>query len=145
MNKQIRKILEVGESKSSKAKKITEIIRQFGNYRWVGIYDVTEEEIVNIAWSGPSAPTFLHFPKAKGLSGAAVLSREIVVSNDVSQDPRYLTALSTTKSEIIVPVINELGDAVGTIDVESEKLNAFDEKTCLKLKHLARIILPLWS
>jgi len=44
----------------------------------------------------------------------------------VRNDPRYLTAFGNTLSEIIIPVLDEKnGAVVGTIDVESERANAF--------------------
>ena len=44
---------------------------------------------------------------------------------DVRNDPRYLTALGNTLSEMIVPVLDSGGHKViGTIDVESEFANA---------------------
>jgi len=41
-----------------------------------------------------------------------------------------LAALATTKAELIVPILNAGRDLVlGTIDLESESLNAFDAAT----------------
>jgi hypothetical protein len=34
---------------------IAELVRQAGCYRWVGLYEVTEQEIVAIGWSGQGA------------------------------------------------------------------------------------------
>ena len=46
---------------------------------------------------------------------------------DVASDLSYLTALDSTRAEIIVPILDDTGDHVtGTIDVEREHLNAFD-------------------
>ena len=64
------------------------------------------------------------FRLSKCLSGDAVWMRAPVIAGDVSADPRYLTAFPSTKSEIVVPVL--VGETVlGTIDVESEHINAF--------------------
>jgi putative methionine-R-sulfoxide reductase with GAF domain len=54
---------------------------------------------------------------------------------DVSTELRYLTAFGSTRSEIIVPVI-EPGrrKVVGTIDVESEHKNAFTDADCATLE-----------
>ena len=47
---------------------------------------------------------------------------------DVAQDADYLTALGDTRSEVIVPVLARDPDRViGTIDVESERLDALVE------------------
>jgi L-methionine (R)-S-oxide reductase len=63
----------------------------------------------------------------------------------VASDPRYLTALGTTRSEIIVPVLNADGKVVGTIDVESERPNAFDRETERLLEHCAVLLQPLFA
>jgi putative methionine-R-sulfoxide reductase with GAF domain len=51
-----------------------------------------------------------------------------VISNDVAGDPRYLTALESTGSEMIVPIVDDNGVVVGTVDVESGSVGAFDER-----------------
>jgi len=70
------------------------------------VYEVTEQEIVAIGWSGPGAPVYPRFPVTQGLSGAAVAARDAVVVNDVTADPRYLTAFASTLSEAIIPVLD---------------------------------------
>lgn len=53
--------------------------------------------------------------------GSPATAKKTVNVGDVASDPNYLTALSTTRSEIIVPVLDITnGCVVGTIDVESE-------------------------
>ena len=36
--------------------------------RWVGVYEVTPTEVVNLAWSGPAPPAHPTFPAAQGLT-----------------------------------------------------------------------------
>jgi L-methionine (R)-S-oxide reductase len=111
-----------------KAVQIAELIRQAGSYRWVGLYAVTDHEITAIGWSGPGAPAHPRFPVTQGLSGAAVATRRAVVVNDVSADPRYLTAFASTLSEAIVPVVDPgTGTVVGTLDVEGAERDAFTD------------------
>jgi GAF domain len=45
---------------------------------------------------------------------------ETVIVADVSTDPRYLMTHATTRSEIVVPVVDGR-DVVGLIDVESDR------------------------
>ena len=108
---------------------IAALIRNSGNYRWVGLYEIDEGagEVINLVWDGPGTPAYPRFPIGKGLTGAVIQERKLVNVGDVVSDPRYLTALGSTRSEIIVPILHEeRGKAVGTIDVESERVNAFD-------------------
>lgn len=74
----------------------------------------------------PVAPAYPRFPADCGLTGASIASRSAVVSNDVAHDPRYLTALDSTGSEAIIPILRE-GRVVGTLDVEDERIGAFDQ------------------
>ena len=107
---------------------------------------MTEEEVANVAFDGPGAPTHPRFPKTQGLSGAAIASKETVVVGDVRKDPRYLTAFGSTRSEIVVPVADRAGQkVVGTIDVESEKEEAFSEKDRSALERCAAAIAPLFE
>jgi L-methionine (R)-S-oxide reductase len=104
----------------------------------VGLYEVTEEEIVNLAFEGLGVPAHPRFPVTQGLSGAAVASGETVVVGEVSKDPRYLTAFGSTRSEIMVPIVDRAGGkVVGTIDVESEKVDAFTEEDLSALERCA--------
>jgi putative methionine-R-sulfoxide reductase with GAF domain len=63
----------------------------------------------------------------------------------VRSDPRYLTAFGSTISEIIVPVLHpDGGRAVGTVDVESERANAFSQRDREMIEQCAQAALPLW-
>jgi len=128
-----------------KARRLAEAVRSFGEYRWMGVYDVTAETVSIIAYSGPGAPAYPAFPITKGLTGAAIRDKATVIVGDVRADPRYLNAFGTTLSEIVVPVIDpRLGKVIGTIDVESERANAFSEEDKALLEECARAALPLW-
>ena len=85
------------------------------------------------------------FPITKGLTGAAISSGKTVNARDVEADPRYLTAFGTTRSEIIVPIFDGTSQSVvGTIDIESEKPNAFTDDVQTLLEACSRVIRPLW-
>jgi putative methionine-R-sulfoxide reductase with GAF domain len=82
----------------------------------------------------------------RGLSGSAVASGESVVANDVRKDPCYLTAFGSTRSEIIVPVLDRTGQKVlGTIDVESERVGAFSEEDRVALERCAAAVARLFG
>jgi L-methionine (R)-S-oxide reductase len=130
--------------RDERAQRIADLIRTSTDRRWVGIYEVTPTEVVNLAWSGPAPPAHHRFPAERGLTGAAIKARETVVSNDVARDPRYLTALASTGSELIVPVIvgNEV---VGTLDVEDESTDAFSDDDRRLFERVAGEMGPLYD
>ena len=124
---------------------MAERIREAGGYRWLGIYAVGSDEISVIGWSGPAPPAHPRFPKDRGLCGAAVASGSTVMVNDVSSDPRYLTTLGTTRSEIVVPVKRATGELVGLIDAESERRDAFTSRDRELLEEFAALAAGLWK
>ena len=131
------------DHREHRAAAIAEIVRRSGDYRWVGIYDVGDEEIAIVAWSGSGPPSYPRFPRTQGLSGAAAASGETVVVDDVASDPRYLEAFGDTRAEIIVPVLVD-GIVRGTVDVESAIADAFGRADRAFLEQCAEAALPLW-
>jgi L-methionine (R)-S-oxide reductase len=140
----IRSIAMGGDDRAVKAKRLVEGIQKLGDYRWVGVYDVSPETVSVIAWSGPGAPAHPSFPASQGLTGAAIQQKKTVIVGDVRTDPRYLTAFGNTLSEIIVPVLSPDGRVIGTIDVESERPNAFSARDQQIIEQCAAAALPLW-
>ena len=139
-------ILRSNQEREQKAKLIAEKIRNAKGYSWVGLYDVTEKDIHLISYAGRSEPTFSSFPNDKGLNGRANLEKRTVIVNDIDRDEDYLLTFSDTQSEIVIPVFDTDGKTVkGTIDVESEQENAFDEEDAAFLEECAIAIKSLWS
>ena len=141
--------------RTDKAKLLAEAVRSLRNHRWTGMYDVGKEMVSIIAYSsaahgcgtssGPGAPAYPTFPVTQGLTSAAIQGKKTIIVGDVRTDARYLTAFGNTLSEIIVPIIDPRnGTVVGTIDVESERVNAFSADDQRLLEECARAALPLW-
>jgi putative methionine-R-sulfoxide reductase with GAF domain len=101
--------------------------------------------VSNIAWSGAGAPEHPTFAITKELTSRAIKEKRRINVGDVTKDPDYLTALTTTRSEIIVPVVHVAHNSVmGTIDVESELYNAFDSGTQNELEECAIVLRRFW-
>jgi L-methionine (R)-S-oxide reductase len=142
---QIRMTAASGGDRAVRAARLAEMIRKLGDYRWVGVYDVDEENVSIIGWNGPGAPEHPTFPVTKGLTGAAISEKKAVIAGDVRSDPRYITAFGSTLSEMIVPVLAPGGARViGTVDVESDRTNAFAASDQQMVEQCAQAALPLW-
>lgn len=145
---ELQTILALNEDRITKARRIAAAIRKAGAYRWVGIYDVNARPgtVSNIAWSGPNAPAYPVFPITNGLTSRAITTRKTVNVGDVASDSSYLIALDSTRAEIIVPILDETGDhVIGTIDVESEHLDAFDSGAQALLEESANVLAKFWT
>ena len=144
----LEKLRKLGSSRierRERARKAAEMIRTARSYHWVGLYDVTPAEIIAIAWTGRDAPAFPRFPRTQGINGAAVAAHAPVIVNDVSRDERYLMTFGATRSEAIFPVAaQEGGQIVGTIDVESDRVDAFTADDESFLRGCAVALAGIW-
>ncbi|HKI00313.1 MAG TPA: sensor domain-containing diguanylate cyclase [Candidatus Sulfotelmatobacter sp.] len=64
----------------------------------------------------------------EGLTGAALAKKQPVYAPDVSQDPRYICAAQSTRSELAIPLMVR-EDVVGVLDCQSDRLDHFDHET----------------
>ena len=107
---------------------VLEMIRAARDYRWVGVYKIVNKDFVILAGTGDEPPAYPRFPITQGLCAAVLESGKPIVVGNVTKDPRYLPTFHTTRSEIIVPMMNDQRRIVGMIDAESDKTNAFDQE-----------------
>ena len=105
------------------------------SWLWVGFYIVRGEQLVLGPFQGPIACTRIN--KGKGVCGSAWQSGAIQLVPDVEQFPGHIACSSLSKSEIVLPVRNAIGEIIAVLDVDSEMLNQFDE---IDAKYLAQII-----
>jgi GAF domain-containing protein len=105
------------------------------NWLWVGFYIVRGEQLVLGPFQGPIACTRIN--KGKGVCGTAWQSGAIQLVPDVEQFPGHIACSSLSKSEIVLPVRNAIGEIIAVLDVDSEMLNQFDD---IDAKYLAKII-----
>lgn len=144
MIKQLRTLASSSDDRIARARDAAEHIRSARGYHWVGLYDVTPSHITAIAWTGPTAPAYPTFPRSQGINGAAAASGTPVIVQNVRDDPRYLTTFGSTRAEAIFPIRGPDGAIVGTIDVESEQIDAFTAADERFLQECATALAPLF-
>jgi len=114
---------------------IAAALKQAFGFFWVGFYIVKENELVLGPFQGPIACTRIAF--GKGVCGTAWKERRTVIVPDVEQFPGHIACSSESKSEIVVPLFKN-GEVVGVLDIDSDRLNEFDE---VDAEYLRKIIL----
>ena len=114
------------------------------SYTWVGIYVVDGADLVLDTWAGPAATEHTRIPIGKGVCGFAAKAGKTEIVSDVSRDPRYLQCFLSTKSEIVVPIMNE-DSVVGEIDVDGDQLDAFSSLDREFLEAVAKKLSAAWS
>jgi diguanylate cyclase (GGDEF)-like protein len=67
-------------------------------------------------------------PFGKGITGTAAKARRPIYSPDVTLDPRYLGKITTTRSELAIPLMVR-DEVVGVLDCHSDRPEYFDNET----------------
>ena len=123
---------------------VVRLIQQTFGYYHVGIGLIEGDEVVYRVGAGAlwDDPQFEFRPGRlkvgqEGLTGWVASHGQPQLVPDVSQEPRYVWMQgSRTRSELVVP-INAKGQTIGVLDVQSDRLNAFDDKDVNVLQSLA--------
>ena len=103
---------------------------------WTGFYRVVEPG--RLLRVGPYQGTLgcLDIEFGKGVCGAAAARRETVIVKDVESFPGHITCDARSRSEIVVPVLAADGSLIAVLDIDSDKLGAFDDEDRIGLEQL---------
>ncbi len=105
---------------------------------WVGFYCVNEGELQLGPFQGSVA--CMHIQKGKGVCGTAWEQKQTIIVPDVEQFPGHIACSSLSRSEIVVPLLDQGNEVYGEIDIDSKELNAFDAVDKRYLEKIAKII-----
>ena len=102
-----------------------EIHHSDDRFDWTGFYRVVAPGVLKI---GPyqGGHGCLTIPFERGVCGAAARTREVQVVDDVEAFPGHIACSSSTRSEIVLPVIAAGGRLLGVLDIDSDRPAAFD-------------------
>lgn len=101
-----------------------ELHHAFEYFHWTGFYRVTQPGLLVI---GPyqGGHGCLRIPFERGVCGAAARTRSTLVVPDVEAFEGHIACSSSTKSEIVVPVLTPSGSLLAVLDVDSDLPDAF--------------------
>jgi phosphoserine phosphatase RsbU/P len=82
----------------------------------------------------PGLAENLRIPVGQGITGTAAATGHSVRVGDVTQDPRYINAIDTVRSELAVPLMFR-GTCIGVLDIQSRQPDYFtkDQQNILTL------------
>ncbi len=117
---------------------ISAILKQAFNFHWVGFYRTTSPKLLMLGpFQGPLACVTIPF--TKGVCGTAASTQKTVLVPDVEKFPGHIACSSLSKSEIVVPLVHN-GETQLILDIDSDKLNDFDETDQIYLERIVFII-----
>jgi sigma-B regulation protein RsbU (phosphoserine phosphatase) len=119
--------------------RLADVVRRVVDYERFAILLLDEERgelVLRKSVSFGARGTQSRIKLSEGLCGAAARAKETILVPDVRQDPRYLSWLPDTLSELVVPLVYQ-DKVVGVFDLESSALGRFTDEHVKALTPLA--------
>lgn len=119
--------------------RLAEIVKRVVDYEMFGILLLDEkagELVLRKAVNFGPGKEKSRLSVSEGLCGAAVRSREPVRVGDVRADPRYVSLVAETRSELVLPLVVK-DRVIGVFDLESPVLDRFTDEHVKVLTPLA--------
>ena len=102
-----------------------ELHHAFDHYHWTGFYrHVRPQELVVGPYQGGHGCLRISFDR--GVCGAAARTLSTQCVPDVDAFPGHIACSSSTRSEIVLPILTPQGQLLGVLDVDSDLPAAFD-------------------
>jgi L-methionine (R)-S-oxide reductase len=118
-------IADEGDLVANLANSAALIYHSLPDLNWAGFYLLKEGELVVGPFQGK--PACVRIAIGKGVCGTAAAQRTTQLVPDVHKFPGHIACDSASNSEIVVPMIRN-GELIGVLDLDSPKLERFDEE-----------------
>jgi GAF domain-containing protein len=135
---QIASLIEGEADQIAVMSNVVAAIHQEMKFWWTGFYRVVGDELLLGPFQGPVA--CMHIPFGRGVCGTAWQRQQTVVVPDVDRFPGHIACSSQSRSEIVVPVFSPDGKVTAVLDIDSEKLNTFDDVDRQYLEQICKLI-----
>ncbi len=110
---------------------------------WTGFYLLKDGDLVVEAYQGPVACLVLE--RQTGVCWAGIDRGETILVPDVHAFPGHIPCDDRSRSEIVVPVFNADGAAIGVLDVDSHRPNHFDDVDREGYESVVRMLEQRWN
>lgn len=117
---------------------ITAALKEAFGFFWVGFYIKKENQLVLSAFQGLIACTRIDFDR--GVCGHCYTTKQIVIVPNVDEFPGHIACSSASKSEIVLPIFDKLGEVAMVLDVDSDKFDDFNETDASGLQKIVAIV-----
>lgn len=121
-----------------------ELRHAFPQFHWVGFYRVVSPGLLKV---GPyqGGHGCLTIPFERGVCGRCARDKATQIVADVTQVPYHIACSSTTRSEIVVPVLDASGEVRAVLDIDSDLPDMFDAVDQKALELLASDVGKVYS
>lgn len=140
--KHIEGIIDKNIPLISNLSNVAAILYKMNDVSWAGFYLFDGDKLYLGPFQGDIACTVI--PLNKGVCGASASKKETIIVHDVTTFKGHIACSSSSKSEIVTPIY--IGDKLySVIDIDSDRLNSFNEDDQMFLEKVSNILLDLFK
>ena len=121
---QVEGLLSYEEDLQANQANLFRVLKEAFDFLWVGFYRLENNQLILGPFQGPIACT--RIPIGRGVCGVAAEKQETLIVPNVDEFSGHIACSSLAKSEIVVPIFKD-NSVVAILDIDSDKLNDFDE------------------
>jgi GAF domain-containing protein len=114
------------------------LYHKMDGFFWVGFYLLKGNRLLAGPYQGPLA--CMELAGDRGVCREAIRVGQPVVVPDVHLFPGHIACDSRSKSEIVIPLVDSNGYITGVLDIDSDRLNNFDETDTAELTMIVSMI-----
>ena len=118
------------------------VFHSLPDLNWVGFYFYNGTELVVGPFQG--LPACVRIALGRGVCGTAAVTKQTQRIADVDTFPGHIPCDSASRSELVVPLYKD-EKLIGVFDLDSPKLNRFNEVDQQYLESIAKIFLGALS
>jgi len=107
-------------------------------FSWVGFYLLKGGHLIVGPYQGHLACQTLE--KNKGVCWAGINEKKTIIVPDVHDFPGHIACDSSSRSEIVIPLLNQEGEITGVMDIDSRLADNFEPTDGLELEKICRLI-----
>jgi len=135
----IRIAIADADSETDILKSAVDLIDGFSDgFNWTGFYIMRNGALEVGPYLGPETP-HTRIELNRGVCGAAATHKKTISVDNVQADSRFLACSLTTKSEIVVPLMDGQ-HCIGEIDVDSDQPSFFKNDDQVMLEAISDIV-----
>ncbi len=115
------------------------VYHSLAELNWAGFYLYDGTELVVGPFQGK--PACIRIALGRGVCGTAAQTREIQLVRDVNAFDGHIACDAASQSEIVVPLVKADGSLLGVWDVDSPRIDRFDEGDCAGMQALCAVFM----
>ncbi len=108
---------------------------------WVGFYLFEDNELHLGPFQGK--PAVVNIELGSGVCGISASKRESMIVKNVNEFTGHIACDSGSNSEIVIPLISKSGELFGVLDMDSPRLNRFDNELKEALEIIGHLLVDI--